>query len=94
MYAKKSTSICQVKKTHAGENWFLFLPDGVHPGTVVMYRRLWYSDAQQRLCQQLVIRSQHATAMHRPGVSCQLHWLDVSDRVLLKLAVTVHQCLN
>jgi len=24
----------------------------------------------------------------------QLHWLDVSDRVLFKLAVTVHQCLN
>ena len=24
----------------------------------------------------------------------QLHWLDVPDRVLLKLAVTVHQCLN
>ena len=24
----------------------------------------------------------------------QLHWLDVPDRVLFKLAVTVHQCLN
>jgi len=24
----------------------------------------------------------------------QLHWLDVRDRVLFKLAVTVHQCLN
>ena len=24
----------------------------------------------------------------------QLHWLDVADRVLFKLAVTVHQCLN
>jgi len=24
----------------------------------------------------------------------QLHWLDVSDRVLFKLAMTVHQCLN
>jgi len=24
----------------------------------------------------------------------QLHWLDVPDRVLVKLAVTVHQCLN
>ena len=24
----------------------------------------------------------------------QLHWLDVPDRVLIKLAVTVHQCLN
>ena len=24
----------------------------------------------------------------------QLHWLDVSDRVLFKLAVTVHQCLT
>ena len=24
----------------------------------------------------------------------QLHWLDVPDRVLYKLAVTVHQCLN
>jgi len=24
----------------------------------------------------------------------QLHWLDVPDRVLHKLAVTVHQCLN
>jgi len=24
----------------------------------------------------------------------QLHWLDVSDPVLFKLAVTVHQCLN
>jgi len=24
----------------------------------------------------------------------QLHWLDVPDRVLLKVAVTVHQCLN
>jgi len=24
----------------------------------------------------------------------QLHWLDVPDRVLLKLVVTVHQCLN
>ena len=24
----------------------------------------------------------------------QLHWLDASDRVLFKLAVTVHQCLN
>jgi len=24
----------------------------------------------------------------------QLHWLDVPDRVLLKLAVTLHQCLN
>ena len=24
----------------------------------------------------------------------QLHWLDVLDRVLFKLAVTVHQCLN
>ena len=23
-----------------------------------------------------------------------LHWLDVPDRVLFKLAVTVHQCLN
>jgi len=29
-------------------------------------------------------------------MSCvdQLHWLDVPDRVLFKLAVTVHQCLN
>jgi len=24
----------------------------------------------------------------------ELHWLDVSDRVFFKLAVTVHQCLN
>ena len=24
----------------------------------------------------------------------QLHWLDVPDRVLFKLAVTVYQCLN
>jgi len=24
----------------------------------------------------------------------QLHWLDVPDRVLVRLAVTVHQCLN
>jgi len=24
----------------------------------------------------------------------QLHWLDVPDRVLFELAVTVHQCLN
>jgi len=24
----------------------------------------------------------------------QLHWLDVPDRVLFRLAVTVHQCLN
>jgi len=24
----------------------------------------------------------------------QLHWLDVPDRVLFKLAVTVHQCVN
>jgi len=24
----------------------------------------------------------------------QLHWLDVPDRVLFKLAVTIHQCLN
>jgi len=24
----------------------------------------------------------------------QLHWLDVPDRVLFKLAATVHQCLN
>jgi len=24
----------------------------------------------------------------------QLHWRDVPDRVLFKLAVTVHQCLN
>ena len=24
----------------------------------------------------------------------QLHWLNVPDRVLFKLAVTVHQCLN
>ena len=24
----------------------------------------------------------------------QLHWLDVPDRVLFNLAVTVHQCLN
>jgi len=24
----------------------------------------------------------------------QLHWLDVPDRVLFKLALTVHQCLN
>ena len=24
----------------------------------------------------------------------QLHWLDVPDRILFKLAVTVHQCLN
>ena len=24
----------------------------------------------------------------------QLHWLDAPDRVLFKLAVTVHQCLN
>ena len=24
----------------------------------------------------------------------QLHWLDIPDRVLFKLAVTVHQCLN
>jgi len=24
----------------------------------------------------------------------ELHWLDVSDRVLFKLAVTVHRCLN
>ena len=24
----------------------------------------------------------------------QLHWLDVPDRILLKLVVTVHQCLN
>ena len=24
----------------------------------------------------------------------QLHWLGVPDRVLFKLAVTVHQCLN
>ena len=24
----------------------------------------------------------------------ELHWLDVPDRVLFKLAVTVHQCLN
>ena len=24
----------------------------------------------------------------------QLHWLDVPDRVLFKLAVTVHQCMN
>jgi len=24
----------------------------------------------------------------------QLHWLDVPDRALFKLAVTVHQCLN
>ena len=24
----------------------------------------------------------------------QLHWLDVPDRVLIKLAVAVHQCLN
>ena len=24
----------------------------------------------------------------------QLHWLDVPDRVLFKLAVTVHHCLN
>jgi len=24
----------------------------------------------------------------------QLHWLDVPDRVLIKFAVTVHQCLN
>jgi len=24
----------------------------------------------------------------------KLHWLDFSDRVLFKLAVTVHQCLN
>ena len=24
----------------------------------------------------------------------QLHWLDVPDQVLFKLAVTVHQCLN
>ena len=24
----------------------------------------------------------------------QLHWLDVPDRVLFKLAVTAHQCLN
>jgi len=23
-----------------------------------------------------------------------MHWLDVPDRVLIKLAVTVHQCLN
>jgi len=29
-------------------------------------------------------------------MSCvdQLHWLDVPDRVLFKLAVAVHQCLN
>jgi len=24
----------------------------------------------------------------------QVHWLDIPDRVLFKLAVTVHQCLN
>ena len=29
-----------------------------------------------------------------PFVSFQLHWLDVPDRILFKLAVTVHQCLN
>jgi len=34
-------------------------------------------------------RWQRSTLLHD-----QLHWLDVPDRVLFKLAVTVHQCLN
>jgi len=31
---------------------------------------------------------------HNQSSHSQLHWLDVPDRVLFKLAVTVHQCLN
>jgi len=43
--------------------------------------------------------TQSIVPAHRPShdgqiLHDQLHWLDVPDRVLFKLAVTVHQCLN
>ena len=32
--------------------------------------------------------------IHYCASTIQLHWLDVPNRVIFKLAVTVHQCLN
>ena len=47
-------------------------------------------------CSQHTFRSDSTKFNHGLGqiLHDELHWLDVSDRVFFKLAVTVHRCLN
>ena len=54
---------------------------------------IWFTTAVERCC-----ACYHRHSEYHRGLGQILHdqrnWLDVPDRVLFKLAVTVHQCLN
>ena len=52
--------------------------------------------SRQRSCIEFTAELLHGcrAAVASATLHDQLRWLDVPDRVLFKLAVTVHQCLN
>ena len=80
MYVKKITSFCQaLENMHTKENWFLFSASRYRRGLCIPPRNTGTRKFDSGL----------SHIVHH-----DLHWLDVPQRVIFKLCMTVYKCLH